>query len=271
MRLILGSMLIMLVSACRATSQPMSEATVFRQPLTTAAASPHVQIATHVATARVQTGKVMPVSVSCRPGEQLLGGGFSSSNLFEYAAAIEASYPSSATTWTVTAAAPSSYFTVEVQAYCLPATLPLGIQIVRASGTTVGRIACPQGTVLLSGGARSSAPIGVDVSYPLGNGWMSAPVNASSLQVYALCAAHHVVRGQLVTSVFNAHSSSHSYAPEGGSVTCPAGQVTTGGGFEGQDLIVGSAATSSAFAGWSVAAGGDADVTITAVCWVPQG
>jgi hypothetical protein len=254
---ILGG-LVVLFSACGATPQPV----------TTAAASPHLQIATYLARARVQTGKVTPVSVSCKPGEQMLGGGFRSSDLFEYDAYIEASYPSSATTWTVTASAPNSYFDVEADVYCLPATVPLGIQIVRATGTTVGRVVCPQGTVLLSGGSQSSQPIGV--SHPQSNGWMSASVSAS-IQVYALCASSHVLRGQVVTSVFNAHSSSHSYVPGSGGVACPAGQVATGGGFEGEDLIVGSYTTGSAFAGWSVAAGGDADVTISAVCWMLQG
>jgi hypothetical protein len=86
-----------------------------------------------------------------------------------------------------------------------------------------------------------------------------------------LCVASHVLRAQVVTSFFNAHSSSHGYAPGRGGVVCPAGQVATGGGFEGEDLIVGSAAIGSAFAGWSVAAGGDAGVTISAVCVVLQG
>jgi hypothetical protein len=226
-----------------------------------------LQIATYSATARVQTDKATAVSVSCRTGEQMLGGGFRSSDLFEYAAYIKASYPSSATTWTVMGSAPASYFDEEADVYCLQAMVPLGIQIVRATGSPAGRVACPQGTVLLSGGYQSSQPVGV--SHPLSNGWMSASVGAS-IQVYALCAASHVLRGQVVTSVFNAHSSFHSYAPGSGSVVCPAGQVATGGGFEGEDLIVGSYATSLGFAGWSVAAGGDTDVTLSVVCGTIQ-
>ena len=248
----------MLFSACRVTPQP----------ITTASASPHLRIATYSAKARVQPGKVTPVSVSCKPGEQMLGGGFISSDLFEYAAYIEASYPSGATTWTVTGSAPASYFDVEVDVYCFPAMVPFGIRIVRATGADAVKVACPQGTMLLSGGSQSSQPIGV--SHPQSNGWMSASVGAS-IQVYALCAASHVLRAQVVTSVFNAHSSSRDYAPGSGGVLCPAGQVATGGGFEGEDLIVGSDAIGSAFAGWSVAAGGNADVTISAVCVVLQG
>jgi hypothetical protein len=88
--------------------------------------------------------------------------------------------------------------------------------------------------------------------------------------IYALCAASHVLRGQVVTSVFNAHSSSRGYAPESGGVVCPAGQAATGGGFEGEDLIVGSYATRPGFAGWSVAVGGDTDVTLSVVCGTIQ-
>jgi len=248
--------LVVLFSSCGVASQPVATAT----------ASPHVQIATYSATARVQPGKVKAVSVSCQPGAQMLGGGFSSSDLFEYAAFIDASYPSSATTWTVTAA-PAPSFRVEAEVYCLPARVPFGIQIVRATGSPAGRVACPQRTVLLGGGYQSSQPIGV--SHPQSNGWMSAAVSAS-VQIYALCATSHVLRGQVVTSVFNAHSSSHSYAPESGGVVCPAGQTATGGGFEGEDLIVGSYATRPGFAGWSVAAGGDTDVTLSVVCGAIQ-
>lgn len=116
---ILG-VLVVLFSACGVASQKVSTAT----------ASPHVQIATYSATARVQTGKVTAVSVSCKSGEQMLGGGFRSSDLFEYAAFIDASYPSGATTWTVTGSAPASYFDVEADVYCFSAMVPFGIQIV---------------------------------------------------------------------------------------------------------------------------------------------
>ncbi|MGZ3640178.1 MAG: hypothetical protein ACXVCX_20295 [Ktedonobacterales bacterium] len=256
MSLILGGLAVLL-SACQGTPTP--------QPVAATGAILHPQIATYVAKAHAEVGKITAVSASCKPGEQMLGGGFNSSNLFEYAANIDASYPSSANTWTVIASAPSSFFDVEADVYCLTTTVPLHIQIVRA---TTGNAACPQGTVLLSGGSRSTQSI--DVSYPQGNAWIGASAGAN-IQVYALCAASHVLRGQVVTSAFNAHSSSHQYAPGAGSVACPAGQVTTGGGFDSQGLILGSQATVQAVAGWSVTAGGDGDVTISSVCWALQG
>jgi hypothetical protein len=256
---------VMLGAACRVTPQQVTSCT-------TGAVTPHLQIATHVAKVRAPVGKVASVSVSCQPGEQLLGGGFSSSDLFEYAATIAASYPSSATTWTVTVAAPSSYFDIQAAAYCLPATAPFHIQIVQAGGSigaSVAAVTWPGATVLLSGGVHSSRPL--DVSRPQGNGWTGATVGAST-QVYAICTARHGVRAQVVASAFNAHSSSHRYAPGGGSVACPTGWIATGGGFAGGgDLVVGSQATGLAFTGWSVTAGGDADVTIAAQCWALQG
>ena len=253
----LGS-LIVLFSACGGTPQSVP----------TAFTSAHLRIATYSATAKVQTGKVMSVSVACKPGEQMLGGGFRSSDLFEYAATIEASYPSSATTWTVTGSAPASFFSVEAQVYCFQAKVPLGIYIVRATSIPVAKVACPLGTVLLSEGFQGSQSIGV--SRPQSNTWMSASAGASD-QVYALCAASHVLRGQVVTAVFNPHSSSHGDGPGGGKVVCPAGQVATSGRYEGGDTILGSYTTGSAFAGWFVVAGGDADMTISAVCVVLQG
>jgi hypothetical protein len=249
--------LIVLCSACGAPPQAT----------TTTSAPIHLQLAMYSATARVQQGKVTSVSVSCKPGEQMLGGGFGTSDLFEYAAYIEASYPSDATTWTVVGSAPASYFDVEVDVYCAPAMIPFGIQVVRATSAPAGRATCPQETVLLGGGFQSSQPI--DVSRPQGNGWLGASSD-TSIQVYALCAASHILRGQVVISAFNAHSSSHGYDPSGGDAVCPAGQIATGGGFEGGDLIVGSEMSGPSLAGWSVAAGGDADVTVSAVCVLLQ-
>jgi hypothetical protein len=99
---------------------------------------------------------------------------------------------------------------------------------------------------------------------------MSASASAS-IQVYALCAASHVLHGQTVTSLFNPHSSSHGFAPDRSKVVCPAGQVATGGGFESKDLIVGSEMNGLTFASWSVVAGGDANVVISAMCMQLQG
>jgi hypothetical protein len=92
----------------------------------------------------------------------------------------------------------------------------------------------------------------------------------TSIKVYALCAARYVQPGKVVTAAFNAHSSTHGYAPSSGDAACPAGQIAVGGGFGGGDLILGSQTHGSSFAGWSVAAGGDADMAVSAVCVLLQ-
>jgi hypothetical protein len=201
----------------------------------------------------------------------MLGGGFGAGDLFEYAAYIEASYPSGAATWTVTGAAPASFFDLEAEVYCLRETTPVGLHVVHTMGSPAATAACPQDTVLLGGGFQGAQPI--DVSRPQGNGWLSATSGATSdtgIQTYSLCSARHVLPGRVVSAPLNAHSSSRGYAPGGGDAACPTGQFAVGGGFAGGDLIVGSQALGPSFAGWAVAAGGDADVTISAVCVLLQ-
>ena len=244
---ILLAALLLLFSACGTAA-----------PSGTTAAPLDPQLRSYSASVRVQVGQPTSVSASCKSGEQMIGGGFAASDLFEYAAYIEASYPSSASTWTVTGAAPASYFVLAAEVYCLSAPVSLGIQIIQRAG---GHVACPNGTRLLSGGFRGSQP--VVSSYPQENGWSSA----SSDQVYALCAGQHVTAGPVVTSVFHIHSSETSYQPGGGGADCPAEQFAAGGGFAGQGvLILSSALSGPRFASWSVVAGGDADVTVYALC-----
>ena len=247
---------LLLLSACGAASPAKTAGA----PPSAAAAAPllDLQIVTYSASARVQVGRPTSVSASCKSGEQMIGGGFAASNLFEYAAYIEASYPAHATTWTVTATAPASYFNLSAEVYCVSAPVSLGVQVVRSAG---GRVACPKGTNLLSGGFQGSAPVAA--SYPVENGWSSP----SSDQVYALCAGQHVTAGSVVKFVFHVHSSTTGEQPGGGSANCPAGQFAAGGGFISQGaLILSSTLGGPPFTGWSVSAGGDADVTGYILC-----
>ncbi len=200
------------------------------------------------------------VSASCLPGEQMLGGGFGASDVFEYAASISASYPSSANTWTVSGSSIST-FQLSAEVYCAPASTSLGIQRAQSASSGAGHVACPQGTVLLSGGFQGGQR--VSIARPQGNGW-----EGNSEQVYALCAAQHVAAGTLATSSFRVQSSSTGYQPGGGDVRCPAGQVATGGGFAGGSAILASRleTTDAHPSGWGVTAGGDTEVVVYAVC-----
>lgn len=236
-------------------------------PSSTAATTPRPQIVSYSAQATFQSGQNtyrLSASASCKQDEQMLGGGFAASDVFEYDAFIEASYPSSATTWTAIGFSSSS-FQLEAYVYCLKASVPFGIRLVQSEGVPGGQVACPKGTILLSGGFQSSQPI--QASYPLDNGWSSASVG-SPVQVYALCASQHITASPVATAVFNAQSSSHQYQPGGTSLACPTEQAAIGGGFDSQgDLFLTSRSNGSAFSGWSVVAGGDAKVTVSVVCW----
>jgi hypothetical protein len=241
----------------------------------TAAGTPqHLAPMSYSASVRVPSRADTPVSVSCRAGEQVVGGGFVASDLFEYAAWISASYPSSATTWTVVGSAPASFFDLAAVVYCAPIARPAGVQIVHASSAGSATVACPQGTVLLGGGFHAAQP--VSASQPRGNGWMSGSTRADSgggeggtVDAYALCATGLVRAGQVVQASFNAHSMSRGYQPGGADAACPSGQLALGGGFAVGELVLASQTRDASFSGWAVAAGGEADVTISAVCVRP--
>jgi Cellulose binding domain len=206
----------------------------------------------------------LTVSASCQPGEQMLGGGFISSNVFEYDAYISASYPSSPSTWTVSGNSSSS-FILKGYVYCLQSNTSLGVQIIQGSGN----IACPSGTTIVSGGFKvltSNYPIGF--SRPNGNGWATGSYTSDSVQGYALCAVTSKVSLVSTASLtFNVHSSLHVYSPGSAVVTCPTGSVTVGGGFDSsQDLMLTSNTDGTSFSTWNLTAGGDNDVTGYAVC-----
>ncbi|GEM_PF-2997812 len=247
-------MILIFFSACGGTAQRTNTAL----PSKTTAPSLDPQIRVYTASVRVQERQPTSVSASCKPGEQMIGGGFAASDLFEYAAEVDSSYPSSPNTWTVAGSEVASYFDLSAEVYCASAPIPLGAQIVQSSG---GSVACPQGTKVLSGGFQNHR----GASYPLANGWMTA----DSEQVYALCASQHLQSSMVVTSTFNVHSDSHGYQPGGGSASCPAGSVATGGGFDSRgDVIVKNTLNVPPHAGWAVGAGGNADVTVYALCGV---
>jgi hypothetical protein len=251
--------LVALLLACGGASQA---------GVTAATAPRRLAPVVRAATARVPAYTSTPVSASCQPGERMLGGGFIASNLFEYAAYIYASYPSGPATWTVVGYGPGSYFQLEADVYCAPEVPAAAVHIVHASGASTATAACPQGTVLLSGGFQATRPVGV--SHPQGNGWL-ATVEGSGVQAYAVCAAQLVQPGQVVRATFNAHSMSRGYKPDGANAACPSGQIALGGGFDGSDLVLANSARGASFDGWAVEAGGEADVTIAAVCVVPAG
>lgn len=134
------------------------------------------QIVTYSASTTVSSAPTYQATLApaCGPGEQLLAGGYNATDVFESALFLDASYPSSLHTWTVSAHSTSS-FDLQALLYCLRGGPSLGEQIV-VNG------ACPRGTTLLSQGERGQGTM------PLSQGIRSATTTT-------LCAAHDVTLG----------------------------------------------------------------------------
>jgi hypothetical protein len=111
-----------------------------------------VVIVTRLASASSPAGADhhLDVSVSCRPGEQLLAGGYAAVAVFESDYTLLSIYPATDTTWRVAANSGSSY-QLQALAYCLASSPSLGIRALQAS-------ACPRGTVHLTGGFKGFDP-----------------------------------------------------------------------------------------------------------------
>ncbi len=112
----------------------------------------------------------LSVSALCRPGEQMLAGGYEIEDVFESDYTLLASYPATVDTWTVRADSGST-FQLEAIAYCLSPYPSLGIHVVQG-----GR--CPTGAVELSRGTYSSEPYSVTTQYVVcGHGQVAATSN----------------------------------------------------------------------------------------------
>ena len=262
--LALGALIAILMSASACRAGTASGTT---SPSHTLGAAVQPGIVVRLASARVASWSRTVASASCQPGEALIGGGYVSSDTFEYAAIIAASYPASATTWTVVATA-SPAFMLGVEAYCIPTRMALGLAIVHAPMNPAGGVTCPAGSVLLSGGFQSDGP--VVTSRPDGNnGWYAGATRAAG-QVYALCASQHARAGGEVSASLDPHSSSRGQLPDGATLQCPAGQTATAGGFNGGGLVITSASVGASvgapYEGWNVVAGGDGALTLYARC-----
>ncbi|GHO94973.1 hypothetical protein KSF_050210 [Reticulibacter mediterranei] len=214
---------------------------------------------------QIPVGQKGTLTASCESGEQMLSGGFSG-DAFEGAVKVVESYPSAPNTWTVTvdnSIAPS-WVQMTVSVYCLQASSSIGTTIVHATQSTAGTqiLACPRGSVLLSGGYTGTAQ--PSISKPDANSWQS---NAAT--VYAMCARRHVTASSVATAAL---TTPPVEAEAGATATCASNQLATGGGFSVDSgsvrPIVSSQDTTT---GWSVAVAGSpygspTTMTISAVC-----
>jgi hypothetical protein len=133
-------------------------------PTFPAAPPSQVTIVSHSATVAAQEGGNyhLAASASCKPGEQLLGGGYILSDVWESDYSLEANYPANTSTWTVRANS-GSHYDLEALVYCVQAYPDLGLQVLQA-------VECPTGSAMLSSGTQGSTPL-------------------------ALCASHYVMSG----------------------------------------------------------------------------
>jgi hypothetical protein len=121
------------------------------------------------------------------------------------------------------------------------ADVPAGYVTVSESGLSLptnaeesGRVRCPQGTVVLSGGAyikSFSVETGMNLSAPLNNQAWGVRVNnfsgaSTTFNVYAVCATQPAGYAQL----FGSPVSNPAGDQDSGTVSCPAGDVLFGGG-----------------------------------------
>jgi len=191
-------------------------------------------ITTRSAEAQVASGSQsykLTVTASCHADEQLVGGGFDASSVFEYALVQSTSYPAN-NGWTVKGDS-ISHYVLDAYAYCLRGEPSLGTHIV--SGET-----CPAGNIALSHGTADQG-------------------------IVTLCAARHVTSMSRATAPITLSSRENGYLSQSAHAVCPAGTIALNG-----DTTVGvtlASTATDAFAGWEIIAGGEGSGEVYANCF----
>jgi hypothetical protein len=179
------------------------------------------------------------LTATCASGDQLLSGGYLVDDAQAY---VTATYPASATTWSVTAHDEAQNFasvpfTLTVYAQCLHANVSAAVTIVSAmqqlpddQSPLAAEADCPASTVVTGGGYRASL-------YPSGSspvsaaGWtamLGMPASATvKPSVYGLCARSHLtpLSSPKVTADARQLSPGTAIAAH-----CPSGSILVGGG-----------------------------------------
>lgn len=234
----------------------------------TAARGGRATLVAHSSTAEADRNAMATATAHCASGEKLLSGGFAA-DIFE-ADAIVASYPSAADAWTVSGSSPASSITLTAYAYCLANGSGVDLEQVQVqSSGTSATASCPAGAILTGGGYQGAAP---KSSFPEGNGWALEWSGGQSARVWALCAIRGLTAAPLATTQYTLAA---GYGVSGGgSASCGAGQLVTGGGFRNDGLyaLIENALTSDG-ADWSVGANANTNTpsvtpggTVYAVC-----
>lgn len=173
-------------------------------------------------------------SASCSSGDPMLGGGFivSLPNNNDGIPPTD-SYPSAASTWTVTVSTLADTVQLRAIVVCLQANFPVTMQVAQASNsgpdTTVN---CPNGSVLTGGGFRSGGGVNY-ASAPSGNGWKvstASPFGGSATPTsYAVCATSGLKAATTQSQSKNATNG----AVVSNGASCSSGQLPVGGGYNG--------------------------------------
>lgn len=183
------------------------------------------------------------VSASCPGDTQMIGGGFSATDVFEYDALVTASYPdphdSDLRTWTAIAG-PSAAFTLTVEVYCLNQGPDLFISLhIEPAGQPA---VCPSASAMLGSGFKDGSS-------------------------YFLCSGMHATSSGVTSASFDPHSSSHSYYPGSLTLTCHSGALAIGGVIsQGSGRLLSSFSAGSPYLGWIFVIGGDGAMTVTTTC-----
>jgi hypothetical protein len=220
------TMAIVFMSAC-ALSTPAAEHPTWT-PGSVAEA-----ITTRSASAQVASGASsyqLTVTASCHADEQLIGGGFEATNVFEYALFLRASYPAH-NAWTVKTDS-ISHYELDVFAYCLRGEPSLGTQIVSDNE-------CPAGATPLNGGKTEDG-------------------------VITLCAARHVASVTHALAYVSLNSAFNEYQTQRATMNCPAGTLALDG-FAPIGTTLASKATSG-FRAWEMILGGSGAGDVYANC-----
>jgi len=190
-------------------------------------------ITTRNASAQVASGAKsyeLTVTASCHADEQLIGGGFDASSVFEYALFLRASYPHD-NAWTVKTDS-ISHYELEVFAYCLRGVPSLGAQIVSGN-------ACPAGALPLSHGKTEEG-------------------------VVTLCAAQHIASVTHALTYVTLTSAFNGYQTQRATVNCPLGTLALDG-FAPIGTTLASKATPG-FRAWEMTLGGNGAGDVYADC-----
>ena len=245
-------------------------------PTATAVAAPVFALQQGTTTASSAAAGVS--TATCPAGSTMVGGGFANKGKTSWT--IDASYPSSATSWSVhfhTAAASASPAEVVATALCM--TFGRALQTTIVSGApgflnpnvTLPDATCPSGSTLLSGGYfyTNQGTQGPAASYPASAAtWRvvadsePAPGGLTQGTVYALCGHGALGQPAVITNAAGQSGASVIAYQTG----CPSGDFATAGGFNGGPaaLLLTGPAPTSGYTTWAATSG--AKVTAYALC-----